>query len=125
MSKITHTKGPWRLPTKEEAARWGAPYLILDSEGGSLADATPGFPMSEEEEQANARLMAASPDYKLLLQGLLSGVIRWEPFGEWDSGKGELCIGGLRYTTGTDEHGIPRLDSHTRAALSEAIKRRG
>src|SRR5262245_60593792 len=62
MARSKHTPKPWRLPTPEEAKRWMAPYLILDAEGGSLADASPGFPMDEETKLANACLMVASPE---------------------------------------------------------------
>ena len=75
MSQAKHTPGPWRLPTKEEARRWWAPVLILDAEGGSLANAQPGFPCDEETIRANAQLIAAAPD---LLAALETGVELFE-----------------------------------------------
>jgi hypothetical protein len=62
MMNNKHTPGPWRLPTAAEAQRWGVHFLILDSEGGSLANAEPGFPMELGTVVANARLMAAAPE---------------------------------------------------------------
>jgi hypothetical protein len=100
MSELKFTPGPWRLPTPEEGKRWLARYLILDAEGGSLADATPGFPANHETKIANARLMTAAPD---LLEALRDCADYFHDFTEVDKEETRLaaiCRAAIAKATG-------------------------
>lgn len=76
--------------------------------------------------RANASLIAAAPDHALLLAAFSKGAVRWEPFSlntrfVKDTGKGELCVDGLRYVTALDAFGCPVLTDHLRAAVAKAV----
>lgn len=58
-AKAAHTRGPWRVWDGKGGAM---PRIITDAAGSSVADANAGFPCSREEQDANARLIAAAPD---------------------------------------------------------------
>ena len=64
-----HTKGPWETYDLD-------PTVIINSEGSSLGDMTPGDPfITGVEAFANARLAAAAPD---LLEALEEAVWTYE-----------------------------------------------
>ena len=71
-----------------------------------------------DEVMATARLFAASWDHALFTSALLRGLIRWKPFA--GGAIGEVCCGGMRYSTSLDGFGIPALTSHIRAAIQKA-----
>ena len=52
------TPGPWSIYESQGSM----PRIVVNSNGNSIADANAGFPQcSEAEQDANARLIAASP----------------------------------------------------------------
>lgn len=51
------TPGPWSI----YEAQGSMPRIIVNSNGNSIADANAGFPCSVAEQDANARLIAATP----------------------------------------------------------------
>ncbi len=64
-----HTPGPWAVDKDCD-------LIIVDHEGGSLGEMTPGNPaVSDEQAVANARLVAAAPELLKALKEAL-GVIR-------------------------------------------------
>jgi hypothetical protein len=69
------------------------------------------------EQDDNARLIASAPDHALIAAAIVAGVARWEFF-TGDRSRGEICVGGLRYSSKLDEFGVPELNEITRAALS-------
>ena len=68
-------------------------------------------------------LETSAYDHAILLDAMISGVARWEPF-EGSSEKGEVCVNGLRYTTCLDEFRCPQLTSNLRAEIIRAIKKK-
>lgn len=59
-AKNKPTPGPWHVATANKAQ---SPWVVCDPEGGSIADCEPPGPwMSHETADANARMIAASPD---------------------------------------------------------------
>lgn len=53
-----HTPGPWKIYQSQATM----PRVIVSADGSSVADANAGFPCAEDEQDANARLIAAAPD---------------------------------------------------------------
>lgn len=78
MSKAKHTKGNWSVSAHSKTNENGAEYLTIDCfENGSgveglavVYEGVHGDPRAEME--ANARLIAASPELVEALKGLLS-----------------------------------------------------
>lgn len=108
-----HTPGPWA---------WLSRQKVLNSAEGKILDHCPYEGMwfaryDDEEDEANARLIAAAPDHATALRLIISGKARWEP---WDDVRGEFCIGGLRYSTELDEFGCPVVTDHVRAVIAKA-----
>ncbi len=63
-----YTPGPWHVAPESKAQ---SPWIVCDSEGGSIADCEPPGPwMSRETADANARLIAAAPDMLAALKNL-------------------------------------------------------
>ncbi len=67
---MRHTPGPW-IAGKDLGCKgiWGPPHPEFPSELQEIAT-TPGL-ANEEEDLANARLIAAAPDLLAALKGLL------------------------------------------------------
>ena len=58
----------------------------------------------------------------LLLRAMTAGKARWEPFQQdADSKSGEVCVGGLRFSTQLDEAGCPFVHEPLGAALYKAV----
>jgi hypothetical protein len=114
-----HTKGPWevryrfgRLTTVVGRQR----YPICDTGTAPLAET------NQRREEANARLIAASPDHALICRAMCVGVARWEM---WSDCRGEFCIGGIRHSTKLDEFGVPTMTVSMRAAITQATQDQG
>lgn len=75
---------------------------------------------NHDECEANASLIASAPDHALYARAVTAGVARWEPFGGSDN-RGEVCCGGLRYSTVLDVFGVPCLSSAMRSALAKKV----
>ena len=71
----------------------------------------------DDQDIANARLIAAAPDHALICWAMCIAAGRWEPFGD---GRGEFCINGMRYSTNLDEFGCPVVNATIRAAIVRA-----
>ena len=111
-----HTAGPW-------TAKWS-----MYREGTFIVQA--GMPSNrvlasfdgdgdgpDDQDIANARLIAAAPDHALICWAMCIAAGRWEPFGD---GRGEFCINGMRYSTNLDEFGCPVVNATIRAAIVRA-----
>jgi len=68
---MTHTPGPWRIGNKKDVEFAGA--VVLESRSGNLIADCNIFPTSEEENIANARLIAEAPN----LLAALIGLVEW------------------------------------------------
>jgi len=62
-TKTTHTPGPWEVTELEGDIPDRHTYYLIECEAGreDLGTYTPGDLQSEDEAEANARLIAASP----------------------------------------------------------------
>jgi len=58
----------------------------------------------------------------LLLAAMCAGIVRWEPF-SGDPIRGELCFGGMRYSTSLDAEACPILNEVIRPRLEAECKR--
>ena len=56
----------------------------------------------------------------LLLRAMVAGKARWEPFAG-DASKGEVCVGGMRYSTELDETGCPLVHEALSSALYKEV----
>ncbi len=107
------TPGPWRRCSETDTMVRGYDSLV------NVADCGVSYNLDDPEKQANARLIAASPDHALFASAIAAGCIRWEMFeGRKDSG--EICVNGLRWATQLDEFGVPILTQNTRDAILKA-----
>lgn len=121
---MSHTPGPWTNEDFEITAEDGSVICSVNN--------VDDFPCIEEDNtengtkqliaefEANARLIADAPDSTLLLRALCLGVARWELFAGSKIG-GEVCCGGMRYSTELNEFGVPAIGAHVRHALQQAI----
>jgi hypothetical protein len=66
------------------------PRIIAVRDGSSVADANAGFPCSEEEQDANARLIAAAPDLLAACEKLLAFARSARPSGGVLAGEAEM-----------------------------------
>jgi hypothetical protein len=67
---MAHTPGPWHVVPEAQS-----PWIVGDAEGDSIADCEPPGPwMSEEEADANARLIAAAPDLLAALEACVDAM---------------------------------------------------
>jgi hypothetical protein len=80
---MTHTPTPWKQDKH-------CPYIVCDDDGGSLADVTAGFPISEGVNEANAAFIvqavnAYKPNQLAImelveaLKEVMGWIDNWEP----------------------------------------------
>ena len=111
-----HTSGPWRISRHALAHVTAANERGICSTGGYYhSDEDPE--LLNEENEANARLIAAAPDYGLLLAAFIGGMA-------WTSSVGlfvRVPSGVARYEYQLDEFGCPILTGEMREALQAAL----
>lgn len=125
MSRRTeHTPGPWSDDASDYPMIVNGPnadtqiICIIEDPDRPTAATSSWF----EQNQANARLIAAAPDHAMVLRAIARGVLRWETFSSGGD-CGELCFAGMRYSTRLDEFGCPRLTEALRSAIAKAMGR--
>lgn len=115
--KAGPTPGPWFA--KREG--FSTVYVEARIGGGMLQEVAACGPTQggPDEQEANARLIAAAPDHSLFGAAVCAGKARWEAWSGSDC-RGEVCVGGMRYATNLDEFGMPVLYDAIRAAIAKA-----
>ena len=119
MSK--HTPGPWRISRHALAHVTAANERGICSTGGYYhSDADPE--LLNQENEANARLIASAPDHALVAAAFSKGVAQASAFGGMALVRGPKGL--ERYEYQLDEFGCPVLSDRMRDALREAMEGR-
>lgn len=118
MSESKHTPGPWIADRDHQTHLTGHITICVGSPSTGLNWDIVAVVEKCEEVDANAKLIAAAPDHALYAAAITTGIARWEPWEQ--AGKGEVCVGGMRYATSLDDFGVPELSENIRLAIRNA-----
>lgn len=82
------------------------------------------FYLSKQIEDSTQVVLLREQNRRLRLfaAAICMNVARWEQF--TNHIRGEICFGGLRYSTDIDESGVPIISEFVEARLAEAIGKR-
>jgi len=85
MSK--HTPGPWSTHPMASCGVWAVNGIHVAATGGDMADDA-----DPDEQEANAKLIAAAPDLYVALQQILNEYVNVREWNNWDVDGDEAVI---------------------------------
>ncbi len=107
------------LLTDANALNIGSAKLLLQAET-ERASLRAEVKRLEQVERNYADDRTAASDHALFASAVCRGVARWERF-SGTSTDGEVCVGGMRYSTQLDHFGCPVLSERIQHELAKAV----